>query len=418
MHKKNPCSINMNTNLRSISISHLTSPVGERERYYIPEEGKKAFAGICVERFPDVSGLMVLVTCNRTEVYFESASTNSYEFLEFFLAYLNEKRNHGETALFSHTNNTLETAEHLLKVSSGLLSKVLGDVEIIAQVKRAYQSSLAMDLQGSLLERTMQMVFRNHKRIRNETLFRDGTTSLAYKSLKTMVQFFSEEDIYEKKMLFIGAGEIVRQLFKYNGKFKFKKISVSNRTQKNAMVLKKRYNCEIYEWDKVLANDFGDFDIIVGAAGNSRYIVKKLNDCTKPRLLLDLGLPSNMDPELSHQSGITLFNLDAISAQLEHNRVQRTMALESVRNIIREELQSYGSWLEERALHRLLGEHKLQVRKNTAGYLHQNLKIKDPAVVEIVTNRVMRKLYHQKCRSTSKEHITDLIIEQAIIDTP
>ncbi|NER10850.1 glutamyl-tRNA reductase [Muriicola jejuensis] len=407
----------MNTNLRSISISHISASVKDRERFYFPEEEKKTFIDTSRKRFPDISGLMLLVTCNRTEVYFESASTDSSQFLDFFLEYMSVDGNTGKSALFSRTDDTLKTAEHLLNVSSGLLSKVLGDAEIIAQIKRAYQFSLALELQGSLLERAMQIVFRNHKRVRNETHFRDGTTSLAYKSLKTMVQVYGEEEMHDKKILFIGAGEIVRQLFKYNRKFKFKRISVSNRTRKNAVALSKRFGCEIYDWERVQANEFSDFDIIVGAAGNSRHLVKTIEDNQRPRLLIDLGLPSNMDHELSHQAGITLFNLDAISAQLENTKVQRAQAMESVKHIIGEELDSFRNWVEENSLRSVLGKHKILIRRNTEGYLHEKLNTNDPEKVEIVMNRVIRQLYHQKCRSTEEDHILDLIAENAVFNS-
>jgi glutamyl-tRNA reductase len=406
----------METNLRSISISHLSAPVRERERFYFPEGDKKVFTEKSRERFPDIAGMMLLVTCNRTEVYFESVATTSAEFLDFFLRYTGGERRDGDSGMFTCTDTTEKTAYHLLRVSSGLLSRVLGDAEIISQIKKAYQFSIAMHMQGSLLERSMQMVFRNHKRVRNETQFRDGTTSLAYKSLKMMVQHYGKDAMEDKKILFIGAGDIVKQLFKYNGKFKFRKIWISNRTEKNARTLTRKYGCELFEWNRVLANDFGDFDIIVGAAGNSLHLIKALHPEDKPRLLIDLGLPSNIDPKLSRLPEVFLYDLDAISTDLESAKVQRARSVEAVRKINREELESFRQWLDDAALRKMLSRQKIVIHRNTAGYLIRNMNVSDPEKVAIVTKRVIRKLYHQKCRSTSEEYLTDLIAEQSVFD--
>ena len=406
----------METTLRAISISHLSAPVRERERFYFPESEKEAFAEKSRERFQDICGLMLLVTCNRTEVYFESVSTTSTEFLDFLLQYMGGERKAGDSELFTCTDSTEKTAFHLLQVSSGLLSKVLGDAEIIAQIKKSYQFSIQLKMQGSLLERAMQMVFRNHKRIRNETHFRDGTTSLAYKSLKIVVQHFGKEEMDDKKILFIGAGSIVKQLFKYNGKFKFRNIWVSNRTESNANTLIRRYGCKFFDWKRVLANDFGDFDVIVGAAGNSMHLIREVNPLKKERLMIDLGLPSNIDPALGKRPEITLFDLDAISTDLENAKAQRAMSVTAVRNINKEELDSFQDWLDDSALRNMLSRQKIFIQRNTEGYLKKRMNVIDPQKVDIVTRRVIRKLYHQKCRSTTEAHISNLIAEQAVFD--
>ncbi len=406
----------METTLRAISISHLSAPVRERERFYFPESEKKAFAEMSRERFGDISGLMLLVTCNRTEVYFESVSTTSSDFLEFFLEYTGAEGRETDSKFFSLTDTTLDTAFHLLQVSSGLLSRVLGDSEIIAQVKKAYQFSIELKMQGSLLERAMQMVFRNHKRIRNETQFRDGTTSLAYKSLKIMVQHFGKDEMEDKKILFIGAGDIVKQLFEYNGKFKFRNIWISNRTEKNALTLARKYGCEIYDWQRILANDLGDFDIIVGAAGNCMHLIREVRFPDKQRLMIDLGLPSNIDPALGRLPEISLFDLDAISTDLENAKVQRARSVTAVRKVNKEELELFQDWLDDAALRKMLSRQKIVIQRNTAGYLKKNMNVIDAEKVDIVTNRVIRKLYHQKCRSTSEEYISGLIAEQAVFD--
>ncbi|MEZ2416074.1 hypothetical protein ACA086_14010 [Muriicola sp. E247] len=406
----------MTNQLRYISISHISAKVVDRERFFIAEEEKKSLHLKISRKFPDIVGLLFLVTCNRTEIYFESGRTTAADLLDFLLREKMGDVKKEDLSLFVKSDDSEITAHHLLAVSTGLLSKVWGDAEIIHQLRKAYKTTLEMKLQGSLLERAMQMVFRNHKRIRNETRFRDGTTSVAYKSLKMMVETYGAEEMKNKKILLIGAGDIVKQWFKYNSKFNFKEVAISNRTLKNAQLLARKHSADVFSWNKVLANNFSDFDIIVGAAGNSHHLVKHLNKYEKPRLLIDLGLPSNMDPDLSEIPEVTLYNLDAISTALEKTKTQRKKAVKKVSQINKEELLLFQKWLREAPLRKLLAQQKIFIVKNTAGYLKKSMKIVDPEKINMVTNRVIRKLYHNPSSITSQKDIHQLIVRQAFFE--
>ncbi len=179
----------MNKSLRYISISHKTASIAQREVFHILEvQRSELVTGIC-SAFSDISGLLLLVTCNRTEIYFESMNTSASLFLDYFINSIPAEKNEMTKFLFDKSDNTERTVKQLLEVTSGLLSSVLGDAEIVHQIKKSYQFSIENKLQGSLLERAMQTVFKSHKRISNETHFRDGTTSVAYKSLKALRKF-------------------------------------------------------------------------------------------------------------------------------------------------------------------------------------------------------------------------------------
>ena len=202
----------MDKSLRYISISHKTASMAQREEFHIQETRKSELVkGICTT-FSDISGVLLLVTCNRTEVYFESINTSATQFLDYFINSLPAKKDETTKSLFENSDKTEDAVKHLLEVTCGLLSSVLGDAEIVHQIKKSYQFSIEHKLQGSLLERAMQTVFKSHKRISNETHFRDGTTSVAYKSLKVLGETFDKTSLKTKRILFIGAGDIVKQL--------------------------------------------------------------------------------------------------------------------------------------------------------------------------------------------------------------
>ncbi len=257
--------------------------------YCISEEEKIKIADRIRHHFPDIIGLFLLSTCNRTEIYFESLNTSSEALLDFFIDHKAIGNAESQVPLFIYGNTTKETVRHLLDVSSGLASSVLGDAEIIHQIKKAYQFSIWHKLQGSLLERAMQTVFKAHKRISNETKFRDGSTSLAYKTLKVVSDTFTKTQCKSKKILLIGTGEIATQLLKYNSKFNFNTIYIANRTLERAINLSTKYNCKTYEWQKVVNNEFDDFDVIISAVSNCHHLIKKIESTSKHLLLIESG---------------------------------------------------------------------------------------------------------------------------------
>ncbi len=401
----------MNKSLRYISISYKKASVAQREKYHFSEEEKNKLVKLICSTYSDITGLFLLVTCNRTEIFFESNITSA-EVLGDFLILLKEKEiTEAYKQLFDQSNDTEKTILHLLEVSSGLLSSVLGDAEIIHQIKLAHQFSIAQKLQGSLLERAMQSVFKNHKRISNETHFRDGTTSIAYKSLKVI------NDIYKgsaksKKILFIGAGEIIKQLFKYNRKFHFKDIYVSNRTEEKAKVLSEENQCNVFSWNSVLTNDFQDFDVIISAASNNFHLIKKIPATDKKVLLIDLAVPENIDKTLSQNENVLFYNLEAISAELEDTREIRMAAIDKVKTIINEELLAFKKWLQESPKRAFMANFKILVNKKVKDFLVNDTGDIDDFVAKTYTNEIMRKLMKKENKLLSSNNLEEMIDEQ------
>lgn len=403
----------MEKSLRYISISHKTASVAQREIFHIPKEEKKDLVAYIRDTFPDISGLLLLVTCNRTEIYFESVTTPAVAVRNFLVCIKSSSSDVEVSQLFKFSDTTEKTVRHLLEVSSGLASSVTGDVEIVHQIKKAYHFSMQLNLQGSLLERAMQTVFKSHKRISNETLFRDGTTSIAYKALKVINHTYDKAFAKKKRILFIGAGDIVVQLFKYNSKFNFKNIYISNRTEEKAIALAKRHCAKVYGWDKVLTNDFQGFDVIVGAASNCADLVKNVPATrANPMLLIDLAVPCNINKDLSRNENVLLYDLDTISMDLEDTKEKRMAAIGKVGEIIAQELLVYTKWLQRAPLRAFLAEYKILVNQKVIDYFEMDSEEYDFKEVKTVTDRVIRKVKRRTSPSMSLEEMEAVIAEQ------
>ena len=399
----------MNKSLRYISISHITATVTQRSHYQFSNEQISDFVNVLRKEFNDISGLILLATCNRTELYFESVNTSATLMRDFLLTFKGHQSSGLGKKLFYLSDDTETTVHHLLEVSAGLESSVLGDAEIIHQIKKAHQFAITHHLQGSLLERALQAVFKSHKRISNETHFRDGTTSLAYKSLKIIKDSYEREQLKNVNILFVGAGDIVKQLFKYNSKFNFKNIFITNRTEQRAIDLSAEHPCKVYDWDKVLENKLDDFDVIISAVSNYQRLIKNIPDTKQKVVLIDLSVQGSIDKTLAHQEHIKFYDLDAISEDLKAAKKQRFSAIDEVNKIIADELSEYCNWLQEAPLRDVLHQYKIAITREVNLYFEAD---KEAEKIKAVTNKVMRKLMSKPEVLVSSSKPDSLIAEQ------
>ena len=403
----------MDKTLKYIGISHKTASVVQREIFHISELEKEILTNSICETFSDISGLFILATCNRTEIYFESTLTSAAKLRDFVIIHKIKDYNNSIVNYFNCSDSSEETARHIINVASGLESMVLGDAEIVHQIKNAYQFSVLHKMQGSILERALQSVFKSHKRISNETHFRDGTTSVAYKSLKVIRNVYGKIASKNKKILFIGAGDIVKQLFKYNSKFNYKNIYISNRTSEKAEVLANTFKCKTFEWNKVVKNDFEDFDVIISAASNCHHLIQKVSNSDKKLLYIDLAVPSNIDKEAMNRDNIEFYDLDLISIDLEETKDKRLAAIDEVDIIITEEYLQFVKWLEDATLRDYLIKSKSSIHYKVKAYFKGlNIEI-DEQTTEAITNKVMRKLMAKSNTKFSIHKIDSIIAQQA-----
>ncbi|WP_088342093.1 glutamyl-tRNA reductase [Robiginitalea sediminis] len=401
----------MEYHLRYISISHGTAPVSARQAFHFPEEERDRFLGEMTRAFPDIKGLMLLVTCNRTELYAESSITPAKALLRFLLKDRTGQAEEAVSDLFQCGDETQESLRHLLRVSAGLESAVLGDAEIIHQIKKAYHRSLDSHLQGSLLERTMQTVFRFHKRISNETAFRDGTTSTAYQALKLVRQTF-EGAAGEKRILVVGAGDIVKQLLKYNGKFGYRNLYLTNRTASRAEELAEAYGLHTWSWERLLQGDLDSFDVIIGAASHCPALVSGGWNTQKRVLLIDLAVPHNIClPEENRPGKAILYDLDSISRRLQENKVQRHAAIEAVGHILEEAMEDFSAWHADAPRRALLSDRKRKILNGVRSYYQNQGMAPGPETLTVATDRLLRKWRHKPEQLRSGSGLDTLIRE-------
>jgi glutamyl-tRNA reductase len=328
----------MNT-LRYIALSHKYVSAEERLSFSMEIDVSNHFSKVLVAKHPDIKGLLILNTCNRVEIYFESRVTSAQNVFSELILFLKATPPRG--ALFS--NDTIESSKRLLEVAGGLDSSLTGDKQIFFQLKKAYLNSVTMKLQGSLLERTFQYVNQLHKKIINTTQFYSNSNSYGYLSLKVAKEFVVKSNAHSR-VLFLGAGEMIREVASYISKFEFDKVVIANRSLANALDIANKYKLDVIDYQKAF-NMLDEFDVIITAISNQKYIINSsIISQNKKQLLIDLGLPSNIDSSITENKMKTVLDLQYFNNVFSKNKMLAVNDRDKVVSLVNYHHNQFINW--------------------------------------------------------------------------
>ena len=358
------------TTVKLISISHETANLATRSLFHLSEKEQQEFSNGVNDKF-DINGLLILATCNRTEIYFETKNTSTTDLLIFLMEFKNllrntdnVNRNTDNVQYFNQFDNSTATLQYLLEVVSGLRSLVVGDMQIISQFKAAYSNAQSNNLQGNILERMAQSVFKMHKRIQNETDFRKGSASTSYLSLLAARQLFGKAALENKKVLLIGAGEIIQEVAKYSEKFDFDTITIINRTKSKAEKIAQEHQFDVSYYEYLDA-EILKADIIISGVSNQSNLIHQtieLEGFESKKVFIDLGMPANINQNILSNSNFSLIDIDQLNTRTEKVETKRAAAIEAVKMIINCEKANFNNWLQKLPVNRSLGKLKNHIQ--------------------------------------------------------
>ncbi|MFK7950170.1 MAG: glutamyl-tRNA reductase [Saprospiraceae bacterium] len=387
------------TSVQLIGISHETANLSIRSLFHLNQSEKQEFINTVKARF-DIKGIFLLGTCNRTEIYFESINTTTIDILNCLLELKNKSRN-TENVLritdyvqfFIQKETTKSTMKYLLEVVSGLRSLVVGDMQIISQFKESFLFSQKLGLQGQILERIAQTIFKMHKRIQNETDFRKGSASTSYLALLATRSHFGKENLVKKKVLLVGAGEIIKDVAKYSDKFTFKNITITNRTMSKAVTIANQYDFGVTDWSN-LNQEVINADIIISGVSNQANLISKtigLEKQNSEKLFIDLGMPGNIDTVLENNQSFRLINIDALNTKSEQVEAKRQNAINAVKGIIYDEYETFLKWLTKLPVNRSLGKLKNHIQD----LLTREMETQFDYLTEVDRQKIISRLSQQ-----------------------
>lgn len=326
-----------------IGISHHSAPVTVRERFAFAEPAIPAALAQLRERgLADEA--VILSTCNRVEVYAatEARSEAAFAGLKQFLLDSHGLAGLAEEIFYTHSEP--RSVEHLFKVASGLDSMVLGETEILGQLKKAYDIALQHKFTGGRLNKAFQRAFNVAKQIRTETHIQRGSVSVASVAVELAEKIF--DTLNHRQVMVLGAGETSEKTARALLGRGAHSIFVSNRSHERAVELARELDGQAIhfdEWGRV----FDRIDIVISSTSAPHYVLtrQKLEALMqvrhhRPLLLVDIAVPRDIDPEANLLDNVYLYNIDDLQAIADDYLKQRRDEVARCESIIREKAKA------------------------------------------------------------------------------
>ncbi|HPQ53882.1 MAG TPA: glutamyl-tRNA reductase [Spirochaetota bacterium] len=397
--------INTVLEIALVGMSHKTAPVEMRECFSLHDDDVPGFLERSHAR--GVDEVVYVSTCNRVEIYFASADIQkSMQVILDELEKLSSLRHHEFDAVM-YRKYSRDAVLHMLTVASSLDSMVVGENEIIGQMKKAYGRSVQKKKTGVVLNRLFHQAFKTAKRIRTETGISKNPLSIAYIATELAKKIF--ENLGERKALLIGAGEMGELILKYLTKYNIGDITIANRSLHNAERIAGDINrsAHIIPLDDV-AKAARDVDIIISSVSSPSYVItdvmtKELQKHREhqPLFLIDIAVPRNIDPRIADFHDIFLYNIDDLKMIADENLRSRLNEVEIAEKMIESDADEFYQWYEGLevvpAIQRIKTTFDEIRKKELKKYRQRKLKHlsdEDFKYIEDLTAQIMTKTLH------------------------
>jgi glutamyl-tRNA reductase len=381
-----------------IGISYKTADLEIRERFAFSAEEILHFTQQLLAR-QVVKGMVVLSTCNRTEIYYHAAKDKKEDALREILASLSEMKNYSDDLKpnFYFRENE-ETVTHLFKVVSGIDSLIVGEDQIIGQVKDAFEYAKQIKSTDKILNRLFSKALETGKKVRTQTEISRGSASASSAAVNLCHQHFP--DLSNQNLLMIGAGQTGQLVLNSLRKSRFKSLHIANRTLQKAEELARLHKGESITLEQV-NRYLPDSDIVFIATDSPEPLLKlkavkeglKKRTKQQEQLIFDLSVPRNVEEEIGHLEGVRLFTIDDLTKIVESTNQKRMEEISAAMQIIRRATQLFLSWQHEQELVPTI----LKIKKN----FHQLNK------KETEEFKKIRSIKEDKMLDEYAQHITD-----------
>ena len=375
----------------TIGLSYKKAEATVRGHFSLTEEGKLNL--LEKAKIDGIDGLIVTSTCNRTEIY--GFAQHPFQLIKLLCEFTKGTVEEFEKVAYVYKNKA--AISHMFHVGSGLDSQILGDFEIICQLKKAFVLSKKAGVANPFLERLINSVIQSSKRIKNETQISSGATSVSFAS----VQYILKEvaNISNKNILLFGTGKIGRNtcenLVKHT---KNNNITLINRTKDKAEKIAGKFDLIVKDYAD-LQSEILEADVLVVATGaQNPTISKELIYSKKELLILDLSIPKNVADDVMELENVTVVHLDQLSQITDDTLERRKLFIPQAQAIIAEVEGDFNKWLETRkfaptikALKSKLGT----MKDEELDYQSRKISNFNQEQAEIISNRIIQKIMNQ-----------------------
>ncbi|HSI70644.1 MAG TPA: glutamyl-tRNA reductase [Gillisia sp.] len=394
----------------AIGLSYKKADAAIRGHFSLTDDAKENL--LEQAKTEGVEGLLVTSTCNRTELY-------GFAEHPFLLIKLLCEHTHGTVEEFekvAYIYKNKDAISHLFRVGTGLDSQILGDFEIISQLRNGFIKSKKHDIANPFLERLVNAVIQASKRIKNETQISSGATSVSFASVQYILR--EVENVSEKNILLFGTGKIGRNtcenLVKHT---RNDHITLINRTKDKAEKIAGKFNLKVRDYGD-LQSEIREADILIVATGaQNPTITKELIYPKKDLLILDLSIPKNVHDDVAQMENVKLLHLDSLAQMTDETLERRKESIPQALEIIAEVEGDFNKWLETRKFAPTIKalKKKLKTMKDAElDFQRKKIANFNDEQAEIVSNRIIQKIMnhfanHLKDDSNTTDESLELI---------
>lgn len=371
-----------------IGLSYLKADAETRGKFNLNIEAKEVILEQAKEE--GLQSLLVISTCNRTEIY--GYAEHPYQLIRLLCD--NSKGSVEDFHNVGYVYKNQEAIHHIFRVGTGLDSQILGDFEIVSQIKSGFIASRNFGVSSTYTERLVNSVIQASKRVKNETKLSSGATSVSFASVQFILN--NTEDISSKNILLFGVGKIGRNtcenLVKHT---KNEHITLINRTKEKADQIAGKLNLIVRDYES-LSEELQNTDILVVATGADFPTITPENfNPQKPVLVLDLSIPKNVDTRITENPNVQLVHLDELSKITDLTLENRTKYIPEAEQIIEDIKDEFNQWANARKFAptiNALKEKLNSIKDSELNFQKKKNSSFDEEQANLISNRIIQKI--------------------------
>jgi glutamyl-tRNA reductase len=380
---------------KAFSLSHKSAPLVVREQVALTEIEVKDFS-LKIRDLFNIQEILVVSTCNRTEVYYTSTHNLNQQIIKALLVQKGIIDTESYFAHFQQFDIQADALKHLFEVATGLHSTVIGDLQIPNQVKQSYQIAADLNLAGPFLHRLMHTIFFANKRVAQETSFRDGAASTSYAAVALTEEL--TQNINQPKVLILGLGEIGADVCDNIADKEFAEITVMNRSREKAEKMASGRTFRLADFEN-LEEELKRADVIISSVMIDKpLITKELMDkvgILSFKYFIDLSVPRSVADDVEDIAGVLVYNIDTLRVRADEALRIRLAAIPHVERVIEEAILGFNDWSREMVVSPTINKLKNaleQIRKEEVARHLKNLSPEESDKIEKITMSIVQKI--------------------------
>ena len=379
-------------NLYNIGVSYRKADAHTRGRYSLSKP--KQIELLKEAKSIGFDGIFILSTCNRTEI--TGFAEHPSKLIELLCKYSGGSKE--EFARISYVFKSNEAVNQLFRIGTGLESQILGDYEIVGQLKLAFKLAKKYQTINAHLERLLNLVLQASKKVKNTTQLSSGTTSVSYAAVQYIIQNVPSYD--QKNILVFGLGKMGKHTCKNLAQYtRNKSVCLINRTEEKAISFVKEHSTIRNSSINNLTQEIAKADILVVSTGADTPTISKQHFSPEKKILiLDLSMPENVDSSVNQFKNVSLVNVDELSKITLETLSTRQKEVPKAEKIIEVYKEEFNDWLHSRKLVPAINALKESleiIKKDEINFQKKKIKNFDETQAEILTNRFIQKITTQ-----------------------